>query len=953
MSDYATGQRWVSNTESELGLGIVIEVSNRRVFLSFPASAERRTYAADNAPLSRVIYQVGETVSSNEDKKLKITNIQEHQRCFIYAGIDEDGNTVVLPEIDLNSFVQFSKPQDRLFSGQIDKNRSFELRCYSMDQTHILEQSDIRGLMGPRVELLPHQMYIAKKTGQRFAPRVLLADEVGLGKTIEAGLIIHQQIITSRVNRVMIIVPDSLIHQWMIEMLRRFNLQFSIFDEERCLEEESSASDNPFEGAQLILCSLSFLTDQPERHQQALEASWDLLVVDEAHHLQWSTTQVSAEYQCIESLAAQSLGLLLLTATPEQLGVDSHFARLRLLDPDRYHDLELFKKEEESYQPVNSLVQALLASVDLDAENRALKLTDLMEPLAGFLGEESIERIKELHDAGEDEQAVEVSVQELLDFHGTGRVLFRNTRSAVEGFPERCLTTYKLDAPENFTKDEINFDIKQRLTPELVLGDEWVSEDTRLDWLVDWLAQHATEKVLLICAKADTALQLEEYLRLKQGVRSAVFHEGISLINRDRAAAYFADEERGAQILVCSEIGSEGRNFQFSHHLILFDLPLNPDLLEQRIGRLDRIGQRMSVSIHVPYYSGSVQERLMTWYDRALNAFEKVNAIGNTVYRSVEGQLLKNLDQDLGKAFDAFIQISQVLVQKTLASMEQGRDRLLELNSCNRNEAIDIVETIASEERAYELNSYMERVFDQFGVEQEPHCERSLILSAGVHMSASFPSLPEDGLTVTFQRNLALSREDIQFLSWEHPMVRDTLDMIVSGEFGNTALCTIHVAGLKPSTILLEAIFIISCPAPKAMQLSRYLPQTKLRLVIDQHRRNYSEILTEERLNKLAKNVALATAQELMRKIRSQVSPMINLVEQLAASKLSEYIDPAIDDMEEQLGKEERRLQALSRVNPNIRQAEIDYVSESKNLSKTHLRGAQFKLDALRVIVAI
>ena len=105
---------------------------------------------------------------------------------------------------------------------------------------------------------------------------------------------------------------------------------------------------------------------------------------------------------------------------------------------------------------------------------------------------------------------------------------------------------------------------------------------------------------MLICSQAETAQALELYLRVNKGIRSSVFHEGLSLVNRDRSAAYFADEEEGAQILICSEIGSEGRNFQFAHHLILFDLPLNPDLLEQRIGRLDRIGQKHTIQIHIP-----------------------------------------------------------------------------------------------------------------------------------------------------------------------------------------------------------------------------------------------------------------------------------------------------------------------------------------------------------------
>src|SRR5690606_622242 len=149
----------------------------------------------------------------------------------------------------------------------------YMLRQETLEHLRRLRQSPAQGLLGARVQLLPHQFYIASEVAERHAPRVLLADEVGLGKTIEAGLILHQQLLTGRASRVLILVPDSLIHQWLVEMLRRFNLHFTILDAERCAalapsfddeEDEGSAGDevvNPFESAQLVLCGLAFLVD--------------------------------------------------------------------------------------------------------------------------------------------------------------------------------------------------------------------------------------------------------------------------------------------------------------------------------------------------------------------------------------------------------------------------------------------------------------------------------------------------------------------------------------------------------------------------------------------------------------------------------------------------------------------------------------------------------------------
>ncbi|MCV6603941.1 MAG: SNF2-related protein, partial [Porticoccaceae bacterium] len=283
--------------------------------------------------LSRVQYNVGDRIRSDEGDFLDVLEVREEGGYITYIGRDQSGNTQPLEELELDSFIQFSKPQDRLFAGQIDKLSRFELRQQTLAHSHRHQQSTALGLMGARVQLLPHQLYIAHEVANRHAPRVLLADEVGLGKTIEAGLIIHQQLVSGRAGRVLIIVPDSLVHQWLVEMLRRFNLMFTILDEERCQalcgegedgDDEGEHPDNPFESAQLVLCSLSFLSANPKRLEQARVATWDLMVVDEAHHLQWSEQQASPEYQCVETLAKTAAGLLLLTATPEQLGIESH-----------------------------------------------------------------------------------------------------------------------------------------------------------------------------------------------------------------------------------------------------------------------------------------------------------------------------------------------------------------------------------------------------------------------------------------------------------------------------------------------------------------------------------------------------------------------------------------------------------------------------------------------------
>jgi ATP-dependent helicase HepA len=289
--------------------------------------------------------------------------------------------------------------------------------------------------------LIPHQLYLASEVSGRMVPRVLLADEVGLGKTIEACLILHRLLLTGRAQRVLILVPDSLVHQWFVELLRRFNLWFHIFDEERCDAIETANADaNPFLDDQLVLASLSLFTGKERRIAQALAASWDLLVVDEAHHLGWTPESVSPEYALVEALGRQTPGLLLLTATPEQLGMASHFARLRLLDPDRFYDLNEFIREAESYRDVARLAEKLLG-------DRPLTDGDVTK-LAQILADTEASVRSKLAQIGAGADAVRAELRDaLLDQHGTGRVMFRNTRATIRGFPKRVARLCPLPTP--------------------------------------------------------------------------------------------------------------------------------------------------------------------------------------------------------------------------------------------------------------------------------------------------------------------------------------------------------------------------------------------------------------------------------------------------------------------------------------------------------------------------
>ncbi|OAN19007.1 RNA polymerase-binding ATPase [Photobacterium jeanii] len=965
---FALGQRWISDTESDLGLGTVVACDARTVTLMFSASEENRLYSRNEAPVTRVMFNVGDVVESHEGWSLTVEQVEEEGGIFTYIGTrtDTGESDVALREIFLNHQIRFNKPQDKLFAGQIDRMDRFALRYRALKNQYEQHKSPLRGLCGMRAGLIPHQLFIAHEVGRRYAPRVLLADEVGLGKTIEAGMIIHQQVLSGRAERILILVPETLQHQWLVEMMRRFNLHFSIFDEERCVEAYADSA-NPFDTAQYVLCSLDFLRKSRRRFEQALDADWDLVVVDEAHHLEWSEDKPSRQYQVVEAIAEKTPGVLLLTATPEQLGHESHFARLRLLDPDRFYDYETFVEEERQYAPVADAVSRLLSGEKLD--------NDAKNTLTELLPEQDIEPMLRIIESSteEDEQAQTARhelIDNLMDRHGTGRVLFRNTRAAVKGFPTRHLNLYPLAMPTQYTtamrvatmmmgKVSAEEKVLKLLYPEDIFQEfegesaTWWNFDPRVNWLLDMLKANRQEKVLVICSRAQTALTLEQALREREGIRATVFHEGMSIIERDKAAAYFAQDEDGAQVLLCSEIGSEGRNFQFANQLVMFDLPSNPDLLEQRIGRLDRIGQKRDIEIHVPFLEGTSQALLARWFNEGLNAFEETCPTGRAVYEHVRDDLmtqLSNNEQDKA-ALDSLIEQSATMHNELKSKLEQGRDRLLEIHSNGGDAARELVDSIAAKDGDTNLVTFALGLFDTIGLNQDDKGENAIVVTPSEHMMvASYPGLPYDGCTITFDRDTALSREDLHFISWEHPMIQGGIDLLLSEGVGTTAVSLLKNKALPAGTLLLELVYVVDAQAPKQSGIGRFLPKTPIRILLDAKGNNLSAQVAFEGFNRQLSPVNRHLGSKLVNSVQKEVHVLIEHAEKEIAKEADSIREQAHAEMETTLRAELDRLQALKAVNPNIRDDELELIETQISELSGYISKAQVQLDSLRLI---
>jgi ATP-dependent helicase HepA len=956
VQEFITGQRWINDAELSLGLGTVLEVEHRTLTVMFESTGETRTYAKQTAPLTRVVFSKGDTINSRDGVEIIVESVSEDGGLLSYSGNDKQGITHEIGEILLDNQIQLSRPSERLFSGQIDSNKWYALRYQTLRELNRLGHSALRGLTGCRTSLIPHQLYIAHEVAHRYAPRVLLADEVGLGKTIEAGLILHQQLLTERAQRILIVVPENLVHQWLVEMLRRFNLHFSIFDEERYQSAiEFDNQQNPFEGEQLVMCNLSFLTDNPAVLEHALDGEWDLMVVDEAHHLQWTPEEKSIDYEIIERLAAVTKGVLLLTATPEQLGKAGHFARLRLLDPTRFPDFDSFNEEEKLYEPIADAIATLFSEEALNPDT----LSTLTSNINDVDDQELLLKLKnKIGDEDENTLIKNELVEHLLDRHGTGRVLFRNTRTAIKGFPERKLFPYPLPLPANYEESVItSVAAHVQLTPELIYrasakSDQlkWTSFDPRVEWLRNKLLELAPAKILVIAANHRTTLELAEALRVNFGTHVAVFHEDMSIIERDRAAAYFADSDEGCQALLCSEIGSEGRNFQFAHHMILFDIPLNPDLLEQRIGRLDRIGQTQTINIHAPYLQDSAQSIMFRWHHHGLNAFEQPCPAGTTVFNEYE-QALKTALAEPQSNIDDLITATRNRLDLLDEALHKGRDRLLEYNSCRPEKAEALKQAALAEDAKSVLAEYMDGIFDCFGVHTEEHSAGRYIISPGENMLTAFPQLQEDGMTVTYDRDIALTNEDVHFLSWDHPMVTGAMDIVLTSELGNTSVIAIEHNGIEPGTMLLEAIYIFESASSHTLNTDRYLPATTIRIVLDEELIQYQDNLSHGQIERNTVVVDRETAAKVIKAKLDELKKLTQRCEEQAQLQAPAILADAHKQASRLLTKEINRLKALSKINQNVRLEEIDYFECQLQALDKALDNASLRLDALRVII--
>jgi len=892
---FKIGQRWLSEMEPNLGLGIIKEINSRSITVQFSLSEETRIYSNKNSPLKRVTFKIGDKIELKNGSTIIIDDITEIKGLFTY--FDENYNKV--EENEISDKISISSPVDKLLSGLINKNKNFQLREKVLEMKEFITSSHVRGFSGGRIELLGHQIYIAQEVTSRFNPRVMLSDETGLGKTIEASLIIHRLLLTEKIHKVLIVLPEPLVHQWFIELLRKFNLIFTIVDEMSFTDIKGDTEKNPFKDSQLIISGVSFISKNRIK-KYALKENWDLVLFDEAHHL----IENSDEYIFAENICAISKSVLLLTATPEQLGHKSHFNRLRLLDPNKYFDYDKFKKEEEHYLETSKYLNQIVDN----SGNLTESDNKIIEKHFPNLANKNLSREK--------------VIKHLIDQNGTGRNLFRNKRSVMEGFPTRKVKLYELKNSEN----------------------------SLLEWLKNYMIEDRNRKSILICGSQESAEKVSLYLKKYIGPSVTTFTENMSLILRDRSAAAFADDD-GARIMICSEIGSEGRNFQFVHNLILFDLPTEPELLEQRIGRIDRIGQKNTISIHVPYKKNNRSEILTNWYNNGLNLFKRTVAGVYEIVEPIKSELLEIIDNNNFDKLDNLIKKTKLRKKEIEKKIELGRDRLLELNSYRKDISEETIDDIKTYIESDDIENILLSLFEYYGVEANEVGKRTYQLDFTMMNCIDFPMPPmkHDNFIITFSREIALSREDYEFITGDHPMVISLIDLFIGEGSGNSSSAIIKSKFGKQGAIL-EAIFIAEVICSKSLFIDRYFPQEPIRVVVDDVENNISAKFPKHKLNKEIINkpaIDMLSNQDVK---NIMIPKMVKQAKIIAGEKLKDMIKYSIEDMEDVQKDNTIRLLQLKKINSSIKDKEIDAIFDETQELKNSIKNARLRLDSVRFI---
>jgi ATP-dependent helicase HepA len=750
---WTIGDRLTHRHNPELGLGHVVAVDARTVTVEFGRSGTVLRLAAGSTALQPVDLRPGRHVrllASGAESRVAAHEADGRVRL-------EDGRVVRADE--LWPLALEGALVERLALGDVDPLEDFATR---LDALHLLELREARGLgsfLGGRIRLFPHQLHAAERSTAADPVRWLLADEVGLGKTVEACMVLNRLMRTGRAERCLVVAPATLTVQWLGELWRKHHQVFVLLDDARLQDvtKDHGADFNPFDVHRQVVVSIETLVENPRLTQQAVAAGIDLLVVDEAHHLRRPARQPgNAAWRAIAPIAALGRHCVLLTATPLEDDAHGFFRLLQLLRPEELPEGIDFEERLRRAEPLPPCTSSTRRDDIGGLPPRA------PSPIDGIGGSDALEQ------AVRSEPATN-AVAKARKADRVRRALASGAALAAALGPEEKPLRAQAQAAD--------------------------AGDPRLAWLVasapGW--KQAGEKTLVFVAHRETLEMLRIALSHRAQLATAAFHEQLSPARRDIEVAQFRRPE-GASLLVSTECGGEGRNFEFCHRLVLYDLPWNPVVVEQRIGRLDRIGRRLPVEIVYFRPPAGIGAEVVRLYE-AIGLFERPLA-GLEAELAGVGAALEAASLEPGgtlarATFDALTREAQGAQTRIRAAAyrELHRDRYRpelaesilarvppELDALNQ----DVV-TAAAESLGFHVEGQRgRRAFSiEFGNEA---------------LVDSLPFVPGGSSFLgTFDRDEAVHDETLDFFAAGHPLVEGILAHLEESSLGRVAVLRVGI----------------------------------------------------------------------------------------------------------------------------------------------------------------
>jgi superfamily II DNA or RNA helicase len=579
---------------------------------------------------------------------------------------------------------------------------------------------------------LPHQIQALQRAIAGHQVRYLLADEVGLGKTIEAGLIMRELKLRGLVQRILVIAPKGLVAQWVAELKTHFDEDFQLLipgDFEAYRRFAPDPERNVWQAYQQVICPLDSVKPMDkrrgwsreqiadynrERFEDLITAGWDLVVFDEAHRLGGSTDQM-ARYRLGEALAGVAPYLLLLSATPHQGKPDAFHRLIGLLDPDKFPDLSSVSRttvrpyliRTEKRQAIDAQGQPLfkprhtrLESIAWTSRHRAQRL--LYEAVTAYVREGYNQALREKKNyVG----FLMVLMQRLVTSSTRAIRTTLERRLEVLRAPVEQLSFLPLIEDDTWAdldgQDQLEFFLKNQLAAlkneraevELLLEAAQRTEaggpDAKAEALLEWLYRFQQEetdpdlKLLIFTEFVPTQEMLHEFLT-ERGIKAVRLNGSLGLEERQQVQTQFANE---ARVLVSTDAGGEGLNLQFCHVVINYDIPWNPMRLEQRIGRVDRIGQPYAVRALNFVLDDTVEHRVQEVLEEKLKIILTEFGVDKTsdVLDSVQAeQLFDDLYIEAIRNPDNLAAKVETVIREVREQAQRGKEQALVASSEQR-----------------------------------------------------------------------------------------------------------------------------------------------------------------------------------------------------------------------------------------------------------------------------